>query len=137
MIHLTLLTPKGTLIDDDVDSFAVPSRFGKLVISGGYTPIFEMLDDYGVLKVTKGKDSKYYAVFFGTLRVEPMKALLCCESCEDGYDIDMARANESLARAQDRLLKKQEGLDIKRAEASLGRALARISAKKHSEGNLS
>ena len=136
MIRLVLMTPKGTIIDDEVDSFAVPSRFGKLKISGGYTPIYEILEEYGVLEVSKNDRTKYYAIFSGSLRIEPMKALLCCESCEDGYDIDIARAKESLSRAQARLEKRQEGLDVKRAKSSLGRALARIAAKQLSEGNV-
>ena len=135
MIRLALLTPSGTLLDEDFDYFVVPSRKGPLQINGGYTPVFEVLEDAGVLKTVKGKDVHYYAIFFSSLRVEPMKALLCCESCEDGYDIDMARAEASLDRAKARLEKKQEGLDVKRAKASMGRALARIAAKSLAEGN--
>lgn len=135
MIHLVVLTPKGKVVDDDVDAFTVQSAKGPLRISGGYTPIFEMVEDSSTLLIEKGKERKAYAIFYSSLRIEPMKALLCCEGCETGYDIDAARARQSLERAQKRLEQRQDGLDEKRAKASLGRALARLSAKSLSEGN--
>ena len=53
---------------------------------------------------------------------------------EDGYSIDMARAIAARDRAQDRIVRADEGTDILRAQAALYRALARIDAKEKSEG---
>jgi F0F1-type ATP synthase epsilon subunit len=63
-----------------------------------------------------------------------MKAVLCSQLAEDGYDIDKARANDSLNRARTRLEERKEGIDIARAKASMERALIRLEAKSLSEG---
>ena len=134
MIHLTLNTHAVILFEGDVDYFLAPSEKGPLQITGGYTPIFEILKDSGVLKIVMGNKVKYFAVFHSSLRVEPMKAVLCSQLAEDGYDIDKARANDSLNRARTRLEEQREGVDIARAKASMERALIRLEAKSLSEG---
>ena len=133
MIRLIILTPHGVFLDKEVERFVVPSTKGPLEISGGYTPIIAALDECGVMKITMGK-STYYALFQGTLKVEDGRAFVMCNEIEDGYSIDMARAIASRDRALDRIQNTQEGVDIKRAKASLARALARISVKTLSEG---
>ena len=135
MIRLVLLSPNGVLFDEDVLSFTVQSKKGPLQINGGYTPIFEMVEEASVLKIDTGKKKIYYAIFHSSLRVTPMKALLSCTHCEEGYDIDTARANESKIRAEKRLERKEEGVDVARAKASLARALIRLEVKSLSEGH--
>ena len=135
MIRLCLYTPEGTILDEDVVSFTAPSLKGPLQIVGGYTPIFESLAEAGILKVEKENGINYYAIFHSSLRVEPMKALLCCANAEVGYDIDTARANDSLKRAKARLEEKNENIDVARAKASMTRALVRLEAKALSEGS--
>ena len=133
MIRLIILTPHGVFLDKEVERFVVPSTKGPLEISGGYTPIIAALDECGVMKITMGKP-KYYALFQGTLKVEDGRAFVMCNEIEDGYSIDMARAIASRDRALDRIERNEEGLDVKRAKASLARALARISVKTLDEG---
>ena len=135
MIRLCVLTPNGIVLDEDVTSFSVPSKKGALVIEGKYTPIYEILENAGVLKVVSTKGTSYYAIFNSSIRVTPMKALLCCTLCERGYDINAARANASADRARKRLEEKSDGIDLVRAKASLNRALVRLSVKSLSEGS--
>ncbi|MCR5078881.1 MAG: hypothetical protein K6B65_03045 [Bacilli bacterium] len=137
MIRLTILTPNGTAFDGEVDYFIVPSAKGPMQINGGYTPVFELLNEAGVLKIVTGGKARFYAIFHSSLRVEPMKAVLCSQLVDDGYDIDKARANDSLKRAKQRLEERKEGLDIARAKASMERALIRLEVKSLSEGRSS
>ena len=41
-------------------------------------------------------------------------------------DIDVERAQRALQRAEERLAKKEEGLDVRRAELALTKAVARL-----------
>lgn len=136
MIRLSVLTPSGNPIDKEVDYFVVPSKKGPLAISEKYTPIFEVLEDAGILKIVEKGKATYYAIFNSSLRVEPMKAVLCSQYCEAGYDIDTARANAALERAKQRLEEEKVGVDIARARASMRRALIRLAAKSLSEGSI-
>lgn len=135
MIPLEILTPSGTFFAGEVTSFTVPSAKGPLMIEGGYTPIYEKLLPYGVLKLTQPSGVRYYALFAGQLSIEPGQARITCEEIEDGYDIDIARAIASRDRAQDRLSRHDPNLDVGRARASLQRAVARIAAKSYAEGS--
>jgi F-type H+-transporting ATPase subunit epsilon len=134
MIQLEIVTPTGIFFSGEVSSFTVPSCKGPLLIEGRYTPIYEKLQPYGVLKIVDKKGNRFFAIFAGQVSVDDKKALICCEDIEDGYDIDIARAIASRDRAQDRLSHVDPNLDVARAKASLERALARISAKSYAEG---
>ena len=134
MLHLTVVSPKGKMIDEDVDSFSIPTEKGPLMIEKGYTNLVASCSSSGVMKIVKDGKAKYFALFGASLSVIVGKAIITCELCEDGYSIDMARAIAGRDRALDRLEKKDPNIEVKRAKASLARQLARIKAKTLDEG---
>ena len=133
-IRLQVITPGGTLLDEELDMFLVPTYKGPLAISPSYTTLVASCSPCGVLKTVRDGRVRYYAMFGGFLEVKPDGAVILADDLEDGYTIDMARAIASRDRAQDRIAKRESGIDILRAQASLYRALARIEAKEKSEG---
>lgn len=54
------------------------------------------------------------------------KAVILAKSAEKREDIDVERAKEAKARAEERLNSRAEGLDVDRAEAALKRAITRL-----------
>ena len=133
-IHLQVITPIGVLYDQDVDMFLVPTDKGPLAISPQYTTLITACLPFGVLKTVIDGKPNYFAMFGGFLEVTPTGARILADDLEDGYSIDRARAIAARDRAQDRIVRADEGTDILRAQAALYRALARIDAKEKSEG---
>jgi F-type H+-transporting ATPase subunit epsilon len=77
-----------------------------------------------------GKDEKRAAIHAGFAEILPDKVTILAEIAEWPEEIDMARAEAALERAQGRIQEKASGTDMMRAETALLRAMARINLVK-------
>ncbi|RKJ30101.1 ATP synthase F1 subunit epsilon, partial [Butyricicoccus sp. 1XD8-22] len=84
------------------------------------------------LKDANGK-SEFVAVSGGFIEVRPEKVSILAPSAEVASSIDLARAQEAKARAEERLKMKNDEIDFQRAELALRRAMNRINVH---EGNV-
>ena len=71
-------------------------------------------------------EKKKAAILGGFIEILKEKVTVLAEDAQWPGDIDPDRAEAAYERAKERLAAKQEGIDLKRAEASLKRAVARI-----------
>ena len=134
-LPLKILTPMGIVYQADVQSFTVPSMQGPLMIEPGYTNVIVALNPAGVLKINKGGKKRFFAIYGGVLHVNRVNGCeIYTEEIIDGNDIDLARAIAKRDRNQDRISKHESGIDIKRAQINLAKALAKIDAKTLTEG---
>ena len=134
-ISLNLLTPRGVVYKDEVDSILLPTVDGPLGIEPGYTNIIVSLVSAGVLKVDKAGKSRYFAVFGGLCEMtRDHGCVIACEEVNDGYEIDMARAIAARDRNLDLIAKNADLDSVKLAKIKLAKALARIDAKELSLG---
>ncbi|MBQ9456973.1 MAG: F0F1 ATP synthase subunit epsilon [Bacilli bacterium] len=135
-LTLKILTPQGVAYDADVDAFVVPTEQGPLMIEPNYTNLIAALSPSGVLRVSKGKQNQYFAIFGGVLRVNRLSGCeIYTEEINDGYEIDMARAIAARDRNLDLIEKKEPDTDIALARFKLAKALTRIETKTLSEGS--
>ncbi|MBQ1878756.1 MAG: ATP synthase F1 subunit epsilon [Candidatus Enteromonas sp.] len=132
--RLKIETQKGLFFNEEVDEAYFPSVMGPLGVLPGHTRIISKMKPAGILKVVKDGKSQYFAIFGGILNFEHDEGLLLAPLIENGSSIDLARAQAARDRAQERLEKKAEDLDEKRAKAALLRALVRIECKMFSDG---
>ena len=72
----------------------------------------------------KGEEKKFF-LSSGILKVNTEEVVILCDAAEWPEEIDKKRAEEAKKRAEERLSKK-DGVDIKRAEFALMRAIKRI-----------
>ncbi len=126
-IKVEIVTPEKLVLSDMVESITVPTLSGSIGILYHHAPLLTVVD-IGVLKYSR--DGVEYAVALNTgfLELKDNIAEILVVSAELAEDIDKARANEAMKRAQARLLEKSSNLDHARAEAALKRAIARIKA---------
>lgn len=126
--RLKLLTPKGLLIDEDVDCAYFPSEKGPLGIFPDYdTTIFSLVP--GVFKYSVSGKWHYFAIFGGACWVKKEETIAITELLEDAKDIDLPRAKAAKERALKAI---EQGGGVKafaEARAALNRAEARIGAK--------
>ena len=69
---------------------------------------------------------EYLAVSEGFVETHKGEVTIIVQTAELGKDIDVERAKRALQRAEDRLAKKEDGLDVRRAELALAKACARL-----------
>lgn len=123
---LTIVTPEKEILNQEVMSFSCESQEGEFEILEGHESSLIVVVPNAV-KI-KDKDSKMSKIFVssGLLRVKENQGTLCVDIAQWPQDIDISRANAAKERAKERLLNKDENIDIKRAEVALARAIARI-----------
>lgn len=134
-LTLNVYTPNGLFCSEQVSAFLIPTELGPLMVEPGYTNLITMLKPSGVMWIKRDKQTSYYAIFGGALRMsQGDKADLYCEEINDGYEIDMARAIAARDRSLDRIAKPESEEELKMAKLKLAKSLARIDAKSLSEG---
>lgn len=126
-IQVNIVTPDGPVYDSEVAMVIAQTVAGEIGVLPGHIPLVAPLA-IGAVKLKKADNSEEIcAVSGGFIEVRPDQISILAPSAEVAENIDVARAKESLARAEARLQSKKDDIDFKRAELSLKRAINRIS----------
>jgi F-type H+-transporting ATPase subunit epsilon len=128
-IHLEIVSPEKQLFSGDVDSVTVPSTTGYLGILPGHAPLLAELG-IGEISYKIGDSTNYLFCSWGFVEVLPERVVLLAQTAELASDIDMKRAEEAKSRAEKILASKDPGMDYRRAELAMLRAISRLNAAK-------
>ena len=123
-IHLQITTAGGAVCDEMVNYVSVPLVDGEAGILAGHANMMGALNE-GVVKYKIDDEMHFAAISGGVLSVADNELIILARSAEMAETIDLARAQASEKRARERIESKAAEWDMKRAEVSLHRALAR------------
>lgn len=128
-LNLEIVTPSKSAFSGEIKSITVPGSKGRFQVLKNHAPIISTFD-IGMIKVDlpDGK-SDHYATAGGTIEVLNNKVLVLADSIELISEIDEERALRAKQRAEERLLDKKSDVNLARAQAALARANNRISIK--------
>lgn len=128
-LKLEIVTPSKSAFSGVIKSLTVPGTKGRFQVLKNHAPIISTFDT-GMIKVDlpDGK-SDYYATAGGTIEVLDNKVLVLADSIEEVSEIDEDRALKAKQRAEERLIEKSSDLNIARAQAALARANNRLQIK--------
>jgi F-type H+-transporting ATPase subunit epsilon len=124
-LHLQIVTPDKRLVQDDADQVQMPGKNGYLGILPGHAPLITELTA-GELSYTKGGTTQYIAVSWGFAEVLPDKVTILADAAERAEDIDVKRAQEAKARAEQELREASPELDYDAVNLALRRAEVRL-----------
>ncbi|TWI59795.1 F0F1 ATP synthase subunit epsilon [Halalkalibacter nanhaiisediminis] len=125
-IHVNVVTPDGKVYDGDVDMVSVRTVEGELGILPRHIPLVAPLT-VGAVRLKKGSTVEKVAVSGGFVEVRPDQVTILAEAAELPSAIDVDRARQAKERAEQRLNAVQkDGIDQKRAELALKRAINRL-----------
>lgn len=105
MFTLNLVTPEKRLVTDaEVDEVIVPGHNGQLGVFPGHSPLVTTLS-VGVLRYRLKGSSDYQSVVvsWGYCEVNKDGVIVLAETAETPSEIDKARAEAALRRAQEKL----------------------------------
>jgi F-type H+-transporting ATPase subunit epsilon len=126
-LKLDIVTAERIVYSEEVDTVIAPGVEGQLGILPHHAPLMTILQA-GELVVRHGSREDIMAISGGFLEVRPDRVIVLADSAERAEEIDVERAGAAKKRAEERLRdRKIEGLDETRAEASLRRAITRLS----------
>jgi F-type H+-transporting ATPase subunit epsilon len=123
-IELQIVTPDRPLVHEQVDEVEIPGSEGYFGVLPGHTPMLASLA-VGEMWYRKGQEKTYLALAFGFAEVLPDRVTILARIAERGADIDVARAEEALKRAQAQTIQKEK-VDYEQARIDLMKALTRL-----------
>lgn len=126
---LKIITPDRVFYEDEVSMVEFNTVEGEVGIYREHIPM-TMIVAPGILTITKGDEVKEAALHAGFTEVLPDKVTVLAEIIEWPGEIDLHRAEDAKARAEERIRENAPGTDLRRAEMSLKRAVARIETVK-------
>ncbi|MBD0384312.1 F0F1 ATP synthase subunit epsilon [Paenibacillus sedimenti] len=124
---LEIVTPEHKVYAEQANMIVVKGVEGELGILPNHIPLVTPLKIGPITVKKQGSKDEIIAVNGGFMEVRKDKVVILAESAELPEQIDIDRAKAAKERAEKRLADmKQSNVDFKRAEASLQRALNRI-----------
>lgn len=128
MIHFQVVSSDGTVFESMCSYVSAPLTDGEAGFLANHAPVLAALDE-GVVKCRIGDDKyEYIAISGGVLSNAKNELTILARTGERAETINLARAQSAKKRAEKRLEDKNSDIDLKRAELSLQRAIAREKA---------
>ena len=118
-LRLDIVTPDKVVLQADVE------YVGASGVDGQFGPMLSALK-IGDLYYRQGGTTKWVFVSGGFAQIADNKVTILAEAAELASDIDVDRAEQAKARAEQRLSDPKPDTDVHRAELALTRAIARI-----------
>jgi len=128
-IHLSLIAQDRVVYDDDVKMAILPGASGDIGVLAKHAPLMAVLQPGEILVRKDGEEDRYFVVGGGFVEVRPDEIVVLARSAESVAEIDMARAEEAMRRAQEYLQSPEKDRDMERRlamESALRRSLARM-----------
>jgi F-type H+-transporting ATPase subunit epsilon len=126
-LELVIVTPERQLLREGVVEAVLPGANGQLGVLPGHAPL---ITELGIGELTyrsaNANHTGVLAIVRGFAEVLADRVTVLAEVAERAEEIDLARAQAALKRAEEHLAARAEDIDWERANAALQRALVRI-----------
>ncbi len=134
-IRIEIVTAEKKVLEDDVDMVIAPGSEGQLGILPRHAPLLTALMP-GELRLKKGGQETAFAITGGFLEVLPTRVTVLADAAERANEIDVARAETAMKRAQERMRNRGPDVDLQRAMMALQRATVRLKVARRRAGRL-
>lgn len=131
--ELSIVTPQGQVFAGPVDSIALPGSEGEFTVLPQHERFLTPLR-IGAAVIRRGSETLHAALSDGFAQVQGDAVSVLVESCELAGDIDRARAEHALRRAEQGLAElpaDAERTRFEEFEAALARARTRLAVAEH------
>ena len=128
-MQLEIISAERQVYNDEVDVVVAPGVDGQLGILPHHAPLMTVLQPGEVL-VRKDGEEIFLAVTGGFMEVMGNKVTILADACERSDEIDEARAQEAVARAQERISSHATDMQLEQAVTSMRRAQVRLNVSR-------
>ena len=127
LFEFKIIEPDGMFFEGEGEFLEFTSVEGRMGVYKNHILLTTILEPC-VIKIHANGEVKKAAVMGGFIEIQKERITILAEDANWPEEIDVERAKAAKQRAEERLSKKEAGLDVLRAEAALKRAMARIGA---------
>jgi len=126
-LTLHIVSPDQS-ISQEVDYVSLPGSEGDLGVLPGHTPLFTSLRT-GIMWYQQGAEKHYLAVSVGFVEVLPDAVSVLAQVAERAEDLDQARVEAGMKRAEEMLEAVPHEIDFERARLAMLRTLQQLQAE--------
>lgn len=126
-LQLHIVTPDQSL-SFEVDEVAMPGQEGDFGVLPGHTPLFAGLRT-GTMWYRQGSEKHFLAVSVGFAEVLPDRVTVLAQVAERAEDLDEARAQAGMTRAEEMMGATPHDMDFERARLALLKTLQQLQAE--------
>ena len=124
-----IITPERSFFCELAESVILPTADGQMSIWKGHETMVISIEP-GELKINKNKKWLVCSVAPGFVEVRPDETIIFTQAAEWPEEIDIRRAEEAKARAEERMRQKLSEKEYKSSKVALARAMTRLSLSK-------
>ena len=132
-MRLEIVTAERILFEGEVDVVVVPGADGEIGVLPKHAALMTVLQP-GELRYRTGDSEEQFVVTGGFVEVRGDRVSVLADAAEHIDEIDMARVEEAIARAQERIAEQRGDVDLERALSSLRRARVRLNVTRRRRG---
>ena len=123
--QLEIVTPEKLVVKDSAEEAQIPATTGYIGVLPGHAPLITELGA-GEISYRSGGQVHRFATAWGFAEVLPDKVTVLAETVERADEIDVARAKQDLAKAENALKQAQSEEEVTKDLGKVRRAEARI-----------
>lgn len=130
--QLEIVTPEKLVVRDTAEEIQIPGRNGYLGVLPGHAPLITELGA-GEISYRSAGQAHRFAMAWGFAEVLPDRVTVLAETVERVEEIDVPRAQQSLAKAEELLKSAHTEQEVAAATGKMERAQARLAAAQRKE----
>ncbi|OGA20478.1 MAG: F0F1 ATP synthase subunit epsilon [Betaproteobacteria bacterium RIFCSPLOWO2_02_FULL_67_19] len=128
-IHIDVVSAEASIYSGEAEFVVLPGEVGELGIYPRHTPLITRIRPGEVrIKPAGGGAEELIFVAGGILEVQPKMITVLADTAVRGHDLDEAKANEALKRAEEARAKAQDKQEIAAVEGELAMLAAQLAA---------
>jgi len=128
-LHVDVVSAEESIYSGEAEFVVLPGEAGELGIYPQHTPLITRIKPGSVrIQPVGGAAEELIFVAGGILEVQPKVVTVLADTAIRGHDLDEAKANEAIKRAEEARSKAQDKLEIASVEAELAMLAAQLAA---------
>jgi F-type H+-transporting ATPase subunit epsilon len=127
-IHVDVVSAEESVYSGEALYVVLPGEEGELGIYPQHTPLITRIRPGSVRIQPVDGEEQLIFVAGGVLEVQPKVVTVLADTAIRGHDLDEAKANEALKRAEEARAKAQDRQEIATIEAELATLAAQLAA---------
>ena len=127
-LHVDVVSAEESIYSGDAEFVVLPGEVGELGIYPQHTPLITRIKAGSVRIKPQGGEEELIFVASGILEVQPHVVTVLADTAIRGHDLDEAKANEAIKRAEEARSKTQDKQEVASVEAELATLAAQLAA---------
>ena len=127
-IHVDVVSAEASIFSGEAEFVVLPGEAGELGIYPRHAPLITRIKPGAVRILKAGGEEELVFVAGGILEVQPKLITVLADTAIRGHDLDEAKANEALKRAEEARAKATDKQEIAVVEGELAMLAAQLAA---------